>query len=510
MPAPEAGPGTSRPALNPVRPHRRWRRWWLWPLAIWLGFAAWHTQKPLPAGVRVASEPVAVQADALRFLADVTATDRDGRPVRQQSIHAAVLELVRGAQDFLLLDYFLFNDQGGPAGPLRYDNGLAPVSAELIQALTALKRAQPDLPVLVITDPINDYYRGTPPPRLAALEALGIDVVVTRLGPLRDSNPLYSATWRMLLAWWLPRRGEGGFDNVLDAAGPDLPPGALLTLPNFKANHRKVVLTGDGAGSLVGIVSSANPHDASSAHSNVALRMEGEVLRPLLASELAIARYSGWPGGALAGFAQPAERAGPAAEASASIITEGAIREALLTRLAATRAGDAIDIAMFYFSDRPVIEALLAAARRGVAVRLLLDSNRDAFGFEKGGIPNRPMANCLLRDADGGFQLRWYLTHGEQFHSKLVAVRGGDRLWFTLGSANLTRRNIGDYNLEANVIVDTPLDSPVAQQVTGWFDTLWSNRDGIEYSAPPSAWQEDSRWRYWRYRVMEASGLSTF
>jgi hypothetical protein len=50
----------------------------------------------------------------------------------------------------------------------------------------------------------------------------------------------------------------------------------------------------------------------------------------------------------------------------------------------------------------------------------------------------------------------------------------------------------------------------VAQQVTGWFDSLWNNEDGNQYSAPAAAWQEDSRWRYWRYRVMEASGLSTF
>ena len=39
----------------------------------------------------------------------------------------ATLELVRGARDFLVLDYFLFNDQGGPAGSLDYGAGLAPV-----------------------------------------------------------------------------------------------------------------------------------------------------------------------------------------------------------------------------------------------------------------------------------------------------------------------------------------------------------------------------------------------
>ena len=45
---------------------------------------------------------------------------------------------------------------------------------------------------------------------------------------------------------------------------------SYLEMLNFKANHRKVFVA-DSADGPVTIVSSANPHDASSAHSNVAL-----------------------------------------------------------------------------------------------------------------------------------------------------------------------------------------------------------------------------------------------
>ena len=41
-------------------------------------------------------------------------------------------------------------------------------------------------------------------------------------------------------------------------------------------------------------VASANPNDASSAHSNAALKVLGPGMLPLLQSELAIARFSGW------------------------------------------------------------------------------------------------------------------------------------------------------------------------------------------------------------------------
>ncbi len=97
--------------------------------------------------------------------------------------------------------------------------------------------------------------------------------------------------------------------------------------------------------------------DASSAHSNVALQLDGEALRPLLASELAIAEFSGWRGSTeqFVHTAPPAATTSgaKAADARASIVTEGAIHEVLLRKLAATGTGDAIDIAMFYLSDRP-------------------------------------------------------------------------------------------------------------------------------------------------------------
>ena len=132
------------------------------------------------------------------------------------------------------------------------------------------------------------------------------------------------------------------------------------------------------------------------------------------------------------------------------------------------------------------------------------------YRFEKSGVPNRPLANALVRDSDQRVELRWYRTSGEQFHAKFASVRSGEQLWFTLGSANLTRRNIGDLNLEANVQVQAHAADPIATEAVAWFEALWRNAQGVPYTDAADAWVEDSLLRYWQARIMEATGLSTF
>ena len=280
---------------------------------------------------------------------------------------------------------------------------------------------------------------------------------------------------------------------------------------NFKANHRKLIVADREDGTLAALVTSANPHDASSAHSNVALRFTGAPASDMVASEMAIARFSGWRGHIYAAGAEgepPASQQGIAL----SFITEEAIRRQLIDAISGTRKGDAVSIATFYLADRKVLGALLDASDRDVRVRLILDPNRDAFGRQKDGVPNRPVANELVKQSGERIEVRWYRTHGEQFHTKIAMVRRGDRFVASLGSANLTRRNIGNYNLEANVAIEAPADSQLAIEMMGYFDRLWNNDGppGTEYTAVFGAFRDEDRAKYWRYRLMEATGLSTW
>ncbi len=511
-----------------TRRSRAWRRAILWTLgAIWIGTAYWQTNKPLPPGAHVDSPWYPIAPQDVTFIADITSADAYGRQNSSQAIFDEVLGVVHSAHKFIVLDYFLFNSQLGEAA------GAPPafrqLSGELRDALIERRRVEPDLQVLFITDPINEVYGGVTSLDLRLLRAAGVDVVVTDLDVLRDSNFLYSSFWRLGIKWWTAslrsagngqqsndtRSPEGAWlPNPLDESAEPISFGDWARLLNFKANHRKVIIADDGRDGLVSIVGSANPHDASSAHSNVALKVTGPATLPLLRSELQIAQFSGWTGH-LAGAPDKTDPPAPADKMDGGrlkVLTEGGILTELLERLDSAQRGDNIDIAMFYVADRAVIESLLAASRRGVAVRLIMDPNKDAFGRAKTGIPNQPIASELVAASDGAIHVRWYRTHGEQFHTKLAMVYGPERFWLTVGSANLTRRNLADYNLEANLAIELPRNTRIAQQAVEYFETLWSNRAslGIEYTADFGYYADPSQLHYWLYRVMEGTGVSTF
>jgi len=496
---------------RPSRAGRALRRLCLALFVAWPSAAAWHTWKPMPAGTSFAGDWHVVSDQDVQLLVDSTRLGADGRVV-SQTIFDAVLAAIGRAEHTLVLDYFLFNSMGGGT-PAREDGGRA-LSEQVASALLARRAARPELRMLLVTDPINDTYGGAASELLAQLRAAGIDVVVTDVGRLRDSNPLYSAAWRLTMGWWDGvAEAPGWLPHPLGDASTRVPLRAWLRLLHFKANHRKVLACDDGEGGWTCIVASANPHDASSAHSNVALRVDGALALDVLEGELAVARWSGWSGWADAPPKGP--RAVPTPEPLATdaitvrYVTEYEIERELLSGLGAAGAGDDVALAMFYLSDRDVVRALLAASDRGARVRLVLDPNKDAFGREKDGVPNRQVADELVRRSAGAIEVRWYRTSGEQFHTKLVLVRTAAHTFATLGSANLTRRNLEDYNLESNVAVRAPHTTALAASLWRTFDTLWSP-DPDSPTAPFEAFEDRSRMRRLRYFVMETTGLSTF
>ncbi|QJQ98658.1 phospholipase D-like domain-containing protein [Halomonas sp. PGE1] len=472
----------------------------MWPwivtaaLAAWVAMGLWQRVKPLPAGVGVAWPQRA--ADEVRFLADESWFDAAGERRLEQVIFDEVLALIGQARRLVVLDIFLFNDFAGDA------DGLRPLSAELTDALVERKRDHPELQVVVISDPLNTLYGGIEPEHLEVLRHAGIEVVLTDLDRLRASNPLWSGLW-YLGARWLGNSARGGW--LPNALGPGrVTLRSYLALLNFNANHRKTLVVDRGEG-WAGLVTSANPHDASSLHGNVALRFAGAAALDLLASERTVAAWSGvrLPG--------PGPRPAPPTPEGGrlQVLTEGAIRDALLAAIGASGEGDRLDLAVFYLSHREVIEALKRARQRGAEVRALLDLNRDAFGLEKGGIPNRPVAHELV---EAGIAVRWCATRGEQCHSKLLLrrpARGGEAE-LILGSANFTRRNLDNLNLETSVrLLDAP-GSPALEQAAAFFERRWQSSPERTTSEPFAAHDDATVWQRWRYRIMEATGLSTF
>lgn len=508
----------------PASPSRRLRkRWVAWALlAAWLGVGVWNTTKPMPDGTDVSTPLTAVGSEQVEFLYDLTSVNPTGQTRHEQRIFDAMFRLIDEAQSFIVADFFLINDDMGDGTEDDMGEGMGdgmgaggvhrPLSRELAERLIARKRASPELPILLITDPINDVYGGAPSDLLQDLRNAGIEVVVTDLERLRDSNPMYSSFWRIGLQWWGNSHQGGRLLNPFASDGSGITLRSWLALLNFKANHRKLIVADRTDGRLVALVTSANPHDASSAHSNVALRFTGGPAQEIVGSEMALARFSGWRGNIYASSPEEGPLDGGLPAVRLSFITEEAIRDHLLRAIGKARNADTVRIAAFYLSDRVVIDALLDAAARGVAVKLILDPNRDAFGRQKDGVPNRPVANELVSHSNGRIEVRWYRTHGEQFHTKMATISGSDYFVASLGSANLTRRNIGNYNLEANVALQADPRSPVALEMTAYFDRLWNNDGpmGTQFTAAYGAYKDEDAGRYWRYRLMEATGLSTF
>jgi phosphatidylserine/phosphatidylglycerophosphate/cardiolipin synthase-like enzyme len=500
------GKHQQKAALAPLR--RSARRFGVRLLLVtWFAIGLWNVTKPMPQGTDFASPFTPTDLSGISLLTDLTYLNSEQVPIHDQAIFREVFRIVDAAQNFLVLDFFLINDFKGATGVAYRE-----LSHELAERILARTRERRELRVLLITDPVNTVYGGEPLDLVRRLRAGGVDVVMTDLNRLRDPNPAYSAIWRTLIQWWGNSPEGGRFENPFDDGPSKITLRSWLALLNFKANHRKTVVADQADGEWVALVTSANPHDASSAHSNIGLRFNGALAESVLASELDIARFSGWRGRIDPGPAPAPARGSPESFAQLQYVTEGGIEQSLVAAIERAGTGDAVRIATFYLSDRTIVNALLDAAERGVTVRVILDPNKDAFGRVKDGIPNRPVAAELVRKSQGAIEVRWYRTHGEQFHTKLALVTSGDRVIASLGSANLTRRNIDNYNLEANVVVDVARDSALATDMLEYYARIWNNDNlrGVAYTDPFARWEDPSRLRYWRYRLMELTGLSTF
>ena len=114
-----------------------------------------------------------------------------------------------------------------------------------------------------------------------AMKAADIHVVITDVNRLRDSTPAYSAVWRTFFQWF-GQSGTGTLPNLMASEAPDITVRSYLKLLNVKANHRKVVISEKTA-----LVASANVHDASAYHSNIAFETSGEIIGDMLAAEQA-------------------------------------------------------------------------------------------------------------------------------------------------------------------------------------------------------------------------------
>ncbi|MNR06197.1 hypothetical protein D3C85_1222600 [compost metagenome] len=256
-------------------------------------------------------------------------------------------------------------------------------------------------------------------------------------------------------------------------------------------------------------------HNASAFHSNIAFEVQGDITGDVLASEQAVADFSG--GGTLPKWnGTPASGpAGSSRSASAPLqiryLTEGKIYDYLLKSIKETGKGDTLWMGMFYLADTKVMNELVEAGHRGVQIRLILDPNQNAFGQEKIGLPNRPVAEELLERSGQEMQIRWYNTTKEQYHTKLLYIAKAKGPYIVMGgSANFTARNLDDLNLENDLWIAVPKGNKLTQDLDHYFNRIWYN-EGAEYSLDFSAYHERSVWfKDVLYRLQKILGFTTY
>jgi hypothetical protein len=427
----------------------------IFAVLTWASCAFWNSVKPLPPGTHVSSLPARLAESQVDFIDD----SHRGESLKRE------IEAVGRAEQLIVLDQ-------------------CPLAHELTRQLLLRKRQRPNIKIMLVTDPRNEVYGGTPAQTLSTLEAAGIIVARTRLTRLRDSNPLYSSVWRLSVGWW---------SDPFDEVPGEITLSSTLRRRNLKADQRQLLVADDGAGGWTSIVLSASATGGgvpvSAGIANVGLEIRGQLARDIVASELRIAAWSTDDDRLPA--APPFESRG-VGTIDARFLTEGATHTALRDVIAVAGNGDSIDVVVGAFDDRQMIDAMLRAAARGARLQLLLGSDSPR---------TRAAAGELVHNAAGNIEVRWQTA---EIEARYALIRHRSDVWIDLGSANFTRRGLDDLDLEADIELHMPARAAPARAALDLFERAWSSAAAYADRA------DESTATYWRYRLADATGLTLF
>ena len=519
-------------------------------------------------------------SDNVEFHYDLTYLDKDGNIRYDRKIWDATYKIVDEAKDYLIVEMFLFNDI------YNKDKEHYPEFAkEYTRRLIKKKMENPDLKVYVLSDENNNLYGAFEHPFITDMKKAGIDVIVVDIFKLKDTFPWYSPIWRTLIEPHGNPQGKGWIGNFYGPMWPKLTLRNLLRALNVKADHRKIFLN---EGNVV--ISSANIHDPSYFHENVAISANGEIVKDVLQGLKHVAEFSGGKidvdekqgnqinnsqiGNLVENeknlvnnsiknnfledenekkvreiekkkedfveeetrrFAQTGKLPEKSQESNdkkqqddlkvgdvltrfddennrykLQFVTEAKIGEHLDKDIENTKAGDEILMGMYFLADRGVVDRLIKASNRGVKIRIIFDRSRDAFGMSTNGLPNKPVSKKLKKKTKNKIEIKWYFTNNEQYHTKITLIKKTDgNVIIQTGSANLIRKNIRGYIMDANFRILTNNNSKLTKDIYTYFDRLWENKDGlftVNFDDEPTTKASTD----FMYKILDATQLGSF
>ena len=493
------------------------------------------------------------------FHYDLTYLDKDGNIKYDRKIWDATYEVVDNAKDYLVIEMFLFNDI------YNKDVDKFPEFAkEYTRRLVKKKMENPNLKVYILSDENNDLYGAFEHPLITEMKNAGIDVIDVDIYKLKDTFPWYSPIWRSVIKPFGNPQGKGWITNFYGPMWPKLTLRNLFRALNVKADHRKIFLNEDKV-----VIASANIHDPSYFHENVAISADGEITKDILRDLQMVAKFSGgnidvsseseakkpvniknfqaskikfkedeslksdlqkqveqieknkgnfvdkgtkefYETGELTKNEDVLQNDDPNNSYKVQFESEAKIGENLDKDIDSLKAGDEVLMGMYFLADRPVIDKLIKAANRGVKVRIIFDRSRDAFGMSTNGLPNKPVSKKLKKKTKNKIEIKWYFTNNEQFHTKIMLMKKTDgNVIIHTGSANYIKKNIRGYIMDANLRVLTNKDSKLTKDVYNYFDRLWENRDGlftINFDDEPTTKASQD----FMYKILDAAQLGSF
>ena len=448
--------------------------------------------------------------------------------VLDHEIFDAIIKEISSAETFLILDLFLWNQW---IGKTEKKGNFRRISEDLTNAIISKRVSNPHMPIVIIIDPINSFYGNQLPYYFDSLKAIGIPIVTADVSILPESNWLYSKQtkfWSNFSSKEFNNNNFKFFPNLITSKGDPLSLSQYLKSLHFKANHRKVLISGYKENSNKVIIGGFNASDGKYLDSNIAVMVTGAVSDYIARSEIELINLSILNEENLYGNRVHLENALRIIDSElmkesdfkrfllrkngVKYLSEAAFGRSLISELDASATGTEIDISAHYLSDRKLIKSLKSAAKRGTKIRLLLDQNKYSYGYIKTGIPNRSVADELMQlDEVDSIQVHWVSSDTKGQHQvNSVRIYDENRDLLYIGSSNFTKRSLWNYNLESNLLFKNI--QSINNEFDEYFNSIWSNSFGYEESYEYKALKNPKWLQYFRfifYRLEEITNFSS-
>ena len=508
------------------------------------------TIKTPPLGINYES-PIRETENA-EFHYDLTYLDKDGNIQYDRNLWDATYKVIDNAKDYLIVEMFLFNDL------YNKDKEHFPEFAkEYTERLVKKQKENPNLKVYILADENNNFYGAFEHPFITSMKNAGINVIIVDIFKLKDTFPWYSPFWRTFIKPMGNPQNKGWITNFYGDMWPKLTIRNLLRALNVKADHKKVFLNEKEV-----VVSSANIHDPSYFHENIAIYTDGPIVKDVLHNLQLVAKFSDSEINVDSSDRRMEnimnsgsndktetdektlnsenqkennvkqinneeneqnvkEKTSINSEKNSitdteghtykiQYLTEGAIGKHLDEDIDSLKAGDELLMGMYFLADKGVIDRLIKAANRGVKIRIIFDRSRDAFGMSTNGLPNKPVSKKLKKKTKGKIEIKWYFTNNEQYHTKITLMKKTDgNVIINAGSANLIKKNIRGYIMDANFRILTTQNSKISKDIYEYFDRLWENKDGLftlNFDDEPTT----GGFSDFMYKILDATQLGSF